>query len=665
MKSKMSFFNAGIIKQDFKQHGWVSIVYFVGLLLALPLQIMTMRQYYGNYDIIWSNLEFQASFLFTVPVFAGMILFRYLQSKDAADMMHSLPVHRKNLYVNHFFSGLLMLLPPILLTAISTWIVCQALPPMFMLNVSDIFSWIGIMTLLTIFLFSLSVAVGMITGMSTAQGVLTYIFLLLPVGLLMLVSYQLRIFLYGFSDAYMTKQEMDRLSPFIRFMNIKTEPFTVSEVFVYILLIFIFFIVGFLLYKNRHLEHANNTIAFQLLKPVFKYGVTFSAMLLSSAYFTSSQNDHIVWIIFGYTFGAIVGYIVAESILQKTWRIFQPKMLLGFAGYAIVIAFLFWGMQADIIGYQTKVPDINQIQGVFFGHSVYEMKEEKQINQPVFSDNASYILAVRAMHEQTIAKRTENENSALDFKLNIVIAYLMKNGKTMLREYRVPYELVENELAPVMETDIYKYKRYELHLLDKPIEKITFHPTEPVKKRLVIVDPAEIAELKEILIQEILSSSYEDMTDTRADWSTIAISFPSDEDLHKEPYTEQPYATTYAIQERHFEWKKSYQNIERWLKDKGYLPQSRINPEDIDYMEVIKSTVREQEQHFSSSVFEQLQNEIVKIEDKKMIGEALEQYSSSDSGQYYVRFTTVEGLQFFGAFTEENEPAFLSRFFQK
>ena len=59
MKSKKSFFKPVVVKQDLRQHGWVSIVYFILLLFALPLEMLQLadREYiifsdYKNYFMI-------------------------------------------------------------------------------------------------------------------------------------------------------------------------------------------------------------------------------------------------------------------------------------------------------------------------------------------------------------------------------------------------------------------------------------------------------------------------------------------------------------------------------------------------------------------------------------------------------------------------------------
>ncbi|GAE95103.1 hypothetical protein JCM21714_4312 [Gracilibacillus boraciitolerans JCM 21714] len=54
-----------------------------------------------------------------------------------------------------------------------------------------------------------------------------------------------------------------------------------------------------------------------MIKPIFKFGgVTFCFMLLGGTYFGLVQGQYVAWISFGYLFGAILGYLLTEMLLQ-------------------------------------------------------------------------------------------------------------------------------------------------------------------------------------------------------------------------------------------------------------------------------------------------------------------------------------------------------------
>ena len=104
-----------------------------------------------------------------------------------------------------------MLLFPVMITALVTWAVITGLKIDFVQG-QDILNWLKIALIANLLLFSSTVAVGMITGMSALQGLLTYILLLVPSGLTLLVLHNLKMYLYGFAYDYFSV-DLERLSP--------------------------------------------------------------------------------------------------------------------------------------------------------------------------------------------------------------------------------------------------------------------------------------------------------------------------------------------------------------------------------------------------------------------------------------------------------------------
>ena len=73
---------------------------------------------------------------------------------------------------------------------------------------SVILSWLLTSLLLNLLYFMTGAAVGMITGMTTLQGVLSYILLLLPSGLSMLLLDNMSRYIHGFAvDYYFDKTQ--------------------------------------------------------------------------------------------------------------------------------------------------------------------------------------------------------------------------------------------------------------------------------------------------------------------------------------------------------------------------------------------------------------------------------------------------------------------------
>lgn len=659
MKSKISFFNAGLIKQDFKQHGWIGLVYLIGLLFSLPLTLMMLASSEMNHYRIPENffrvgMEIQIIFILTVPIAAGIFIFRYMQVKDSSDMIHSLPIGRGQLYLNHIVSGLLMLLIPVWVTGAVTGVVSYFHPFSEHLAMSDLMVWIGITSLMTLFFFIFSVFVGMNTGQSVAQGIITYILLLLPMALIVLISFHLKQFLYGFSDTFISSG-IEKWSPIASFIDVAYRPFSITEILIYGLLIIVFGTSGYFLYKLRHVESATDPISFTIFKPIFKYGVTFCAMILAGAYFSEAQNlEGLGWTYFGYIVGAIGGYIIADMVLNKTWRVFGIKMIRGLIGFSLVMVILLIGIQTDVIGYETKLPNVNKVEGVYFGNGPYELRDRLLNNDPVFHEDQTFIQDVHSLHQKiTITKPKRQNDYYMDTLIrSVFIAYKMENGRMMVRQYTIPTKDFSQELAPIIESEIYKQERFSLKNLEKPIDKITISPSEYVtQKQIIITNPTEILEVTEALKQDILSLTYEEMSDSRRSVSNIEFLFSDDNRAY-------------------FEATMFFDQLEGWLREKGYLDKTRVLPEDISSMQVAKVQAEDTERgyhpeevFFKSPV--NIKAEFIEIKDKIEIEEALNNYSGYGIATYFVKFRTHQGHEFYGTFREGNIPTFIPQYFSE
>lgn len=138
MKSKTSSFNTTIFKKNLTHHWPIWIVYLCYLIVVVPLSIwlyannesnyignvpLTQKQYY----VIGSALAGAGS---VVPVFiaaaAALAVFSYLYNPRNANMIHSLPLDRRELYITNYVSGFVFLFVPELIAFIAGVLVCLA-----------------------------------------------------------------------------------------------------------------------------------------------------------------------------------------------------------------------------------------------------------------------------------------------------------------------------------------------------------------------------------------------------------------------------------------------------------------------------------------------------------------------------------------------------------
>lgn len=675
MQSKVSWFKRGIIAQDLRTVGWIGIIYQIALLFALPLQLIMMHEAdrlpysYVKAQNLFSILPgFQILLMFTVPLILSVVLFRYLQVKVSADFIHSLPIKRAALFNLHTLMGLLLLIVPVVITAIFITIVHGVLGLEHYFTGIEIVKWAGITILMNIFVFSLATLIGTVTGISAVQVVLTYIFLIFPAGIMILLYFNLKYFIYGFAYDYYFNQNIELLSPIIRMVALDRWNVTATEVLVYIALTVVFYLLGLFAYQKRHIEGATQAIAFRFLKPIFKYGVTFCTMLLGGMYFGETQREAFGWIIFGYFFGSILGYVIAEMVLQKTWRIF--KSMKGYVVYGVVAIVIGFLLNLDITGYEKKLPAAAEIERAYFGDSVHWLNKKyvetidygmpvaeydkaypvnaiKEADRYYFTDPES-MNTIMKLHQQLVMDKKTDFNNERFYK-NIAIAYELKNGSTLVRQYRIPENAYHEFLKPIYESQEYRYSNNELLRLKEEItiDKIRINSNSAIVKNFETVDPKQIEEIINVLKTDMLQEPYEEMFNDRETWGDIEILLENNQRLH-------------------VPWKRSYVQFDKWLKDNHLQEKARIVAKDIDYMLVarnqgaVEAPVKMIED--TGALFKD-NTATLKVEDPKQIEECLYETSWQMEAEYVIAiyYKNAEFPEYRGL---EKAPAFVQEYFK-
>ena len=575
MPSRTSLFNKEMILQVSRSVGWISAIYFLGLFFALPLKIM--MEYTGDHHRYLSpvrslfNFEFgiQLIMFLSVPVILAVFLYRFLHVKQAADLMHSLPIKREKIYHFYTLMGLAFLLAPVLLIAFLTIIVHSLYDLNIYFQLSDIFSWMGTVILFNAIFYMAGVFVAMVTGISAVQGVLTYILLLFPAGFSLLLVYNLGMMLYGFPSDYIQTRNIENLTPISHLVRMESQNLSVKAILLYTVILIFLYIISLFIYKKRKIESATEAIAFKSLKVIFKYGVAFCSMLLGGMYFEAMQNQF-GWMLFGYALGGTIGYFAAEMVLQKSWRVFDS--IRGLAVFAAVMVAFVLVIQS-LAPYEKRIPDLNEIKNVTLSNAVYYYSDEEFVPKPLFQK--VNIQAVRDLHAEIIKNEKINE---VDMESSEVVLfnYKLKNGSKVIRQYSIDRLDFEAKLRKINESLEYK------HATD-PIFKIHSNEVKSIRimessqnSSLNITDPDDLTEALEILKKEVENDPYEPDFYTRGNRSTIEIKIGFNDYIHTD-------------------LKQSYSYFIDWLKKKDMLDQAWVTADDLDYIVVTNEVIQQEE----------------------------------------------------------------------
>ncbi|GAE24905.1 hypothetical protein JCM9140_868 [Halalkalibacter wakoensis JCM 9140] len=601
--------------------------------------------------------EFQIFMTFTFPVLLAIFMFRYIHVKLTSDFTHSLPLKREQLFHQHVVFGLVVIIVPLFLTALSLTILGLILPYKELLSFTSVLEWFSFSALFHVFVFLTGVFVAMFTGMSILQGALTYILFLFPVGVTVLFISNLEFYLFGFTATYYLDSQIEKYIPFIRLSQLERLPLTLTEGLGYVLLCFIFYVCALLVYKKRDTETATQAIAFPSLRPIFKYGVTFCTMLVGGLYFGSLQGG-LGWILFGYLLGSFAGYFLSIMMLEKSLKVFSKWK--GYVAYVIAVAIIGFAIQIDVFGFEKKLPAVEDIEGIYFGDSIYSVIDHEAslnptyivdqrmyINPTYFYEQPETINSIHHLHEQIIQEKDLLKKTK-DQRNSVAIRYNLKEGSDLIRYYEVPLTIYQKQYREIAETTEFKENQNPVLKINdlSTLEHITLN-SYYTERRVTITEREDIEEFHQLIQSDIKNETFEEIQDYRSWWTEISYEFSNNQYLQ-------------------FSWKKSYTEIENWLEEKGLIEQARVTEDDLSHIYVLKND--EKRDIYDVVYGTEYGNDLsrregaVKIEDPSQLNEILRIAGGDYRGEYIIGFYFKNSLHpQFESISTENAPDFLRK----
>ncbi len=508
MPSKILWSSRGLFGQHARSVIWIGIMYTLLLFLSLPLHLMSITEKTMKIlplNIIaeqkenlfaLSGLDLLFILYSTIPILLGIFLFSYIHEKKQVEYTHSLPIKRESLFHKQLLLGMILLIVPVLITTIELFIVKNFSALHY--TSTAIWQWAGATIVITVAFFMVTVFIGMFTGGMILHGAFTYFLFIFP-SLVVITFSESMSFVHGFNKMIYTGSFSENLIPFIKITRLHfSQTFITNNYLLFASFIILFYVCSFIAYKKYPTESATEAISFKVVRPIVRYILTFTFMLVFGMVFSDSEQAFSTMI--GYTIGSVLGFVVAEMILEKQWRIWEAwKQWRKFIEYGIVMIIIGVAGYFYIQHFENNVPELSNIQEVyvsegynytseivgityenryidgiilsntigitpgenpidtFFNYSSnYFMKEEKNIN------------SVRALHEKIISETYVNNPNRQVHQVDMI--YRLKDGSSLKRNYKISDKLYA-ELEPIYESTEFK-KLAEPLLRLKDVSKV-------------------------------------------------------------------------------------------------------------------------------------------------------------------------------------------------
>lgn len=464
MKSKISFFNAGLFRSTLRRFWPLWTIHFAGWLLFLP--VLTLMNNLGpnkSTDFIFAICEsavFASSVVaFIMAILAAMAVFSFMYSSRSTGLIASLPVRREAIFGSAWLGGVFAVLASNLVIALLTFLFSLDATINTALAFKAAFTWLGVYSMQFILFYGIASLTAVMTGSIAVLPILYIIFNFLVVGMETIIRLDFSCLIWGMSNSSFDCV-LDFLSPLVYMLEKFTPvlkyntPYAydtyglalqtrecISFTFDYWLPSAIYCVVGLvfsaaalMIFRRRRMESAGDVIAVRCMRPVFKYGVTVCSalcggLLLYTVLFAlfESRSASVFIMILSMIIFAFIGYFGAKMLLEKSFHVFRGSWV-GFIVVCCLCAVFTLCCDLDVCGIGAYVPKEGSIKSI----TVYQTGS---VEDPAIIEN------YRQLHEKIVSYKDEYEHIVYsDDTESIMFEYELKNGRTVSREYTLPMD---------------------------------------------------------------------------------------------------------------------------------------------------------------------------------------------------------------------------------
>ncbi len=473
MRSVKSCFNAALYKKNLARFWPIWTLYLVIWMFVLPFDLVLSDysnpiQQFSQRQVLRSV---QAPVLVLAVAFALVIaeaVWSYLYNNRSACLMHTLPVRREGLFLTNFLSGMTFFVGPnlviFLITLLAEGLVgCVAMAPLF--------TWMAAVTLMELYFFCFATFCAMFTGHILGLPAFYGILSALPVGLVAVLDAVFTRFVFGYDGIdrlYALAAWLSPVANLLETVRVSRVEDTLSGLkdasvhyeFNGFGLILIYALVGLVLaalalvvYRRRHMERSGDVVTVGWVRPVFQYGVAFCCALGFGTVFFEIFNGILletVWtLLVLMLFSGAVGYFLARMILEKSFRVFHCWK--GCLPFLAVLVVLVCGMELDVTGFESRVPDRAQVESVSID-ALYTVPHDDGSYFSVWeSADPEVVDTVLDLHQLVVDSKNEIEGETAHVlsdqepagyyvetlrRNGFHVTYHLKNGTEISRHYR-------------------------------------------------------------------------------------------------------------------------------------------------------------------------------------------------------------------------------------
>ncbi len=613
MTSKNSFLD--LLREDRKRRLWSVALSILANFFALPVfaalcmsifdqrlveemtTIEDVREAFLNMVVSGGNAAvlLAAGALVLINGLNGMA---YLHSRTKTDLYYGLPVKREYIFNAAFLNGILFFAIPYVIFMVIAAIFGYARGYLLLSSIPTILFGMLYVFVMYIAMYTLVVLAAVICG-NTVVSIFVSILMMfyVPLCYLTMTGY----FSTFFTNYYMKEDDVWRfLSPAMAYIWFSLKkmgsydavpdgrllPMAISAMAVMAVLAILVYLITVLLVKKRPAEAATKAIAFRGLKPVIKIllmivGTMLFALLMAQV----SSGERFGWIIFGYVVGILLIQAVCEIVYEFDFKSCLRHPV-SFIFGAVITAGLMAVLLFDLCGYDSYIPDESQIKSTAIccynlesgleysdpGPGRYISTDEYRLEHMYLTGNTADVITLakdgvefaKRVHANQLryinsAGNGESESEEYENRSysNFVIAFRLKNGRTVCRSYYV--DLSQDEqmqaLGNIIETKEYKEGVYNNLDVEKSDMNQMF-VTSGIGYRTLKLDDEEKEEFLDFYRMDLMEQDFDSMKNELPCCIVVAT------DTTKKDWMYEGHETKFFIY-------PSYERCMKFLEDTG------------------------------------------------------------------------------------------------
>ena len=325
--------------------------------------IYTQAQIFENADSVLRLIfSINLIFMFVLGIYFGVVTMHYMMKRQSAQFWHALPQRRETLY----FSSLVSALIAAAIGALINLLILLVLFSVYSLLGAAVMNLFWLLLFKNIVFFLAAYAVTVFAGSFSGSGVVQ-VLMSLVIQFYPLVTYSGMVMLrstyavYYDMDYYFSERILSWLSPATYAAVHYEDGLSAFSLVCAVLAIAALILGTAVIYRRRAIENTEKTIVFKRLGTVIKYLLLFVVTIFAGLFFRAITSvSDMLWMIFGFISGALLGSMLLNTILHKT-----PKaMFHGFRGltvFSVCFALYFIIFGVDILKMDEYVPDADAI----------------------------------------------------------------------------------------------------------------------------------------------------------------------------------------------------------------------------------------------------------------------------------------------------------------